>query len=114
MRQLFRVFIPASLIGLILSEFTLVFLCYLAGTWLVGRFINPNLDLNSFIFVEGGMFQIILVVGCIALGLYFQNLYSNIRITSVAFLLQQICLAIGFAFLAQAFLAYIRRADLSV
>jgi sugar transferase (PEP-CTERM system associated) len=114
MRQLFRVFIPASLIGLILSEFALVFLCYLAGTWLVGRFINPSLDLNSFIFVEGGMIQIVLVVACITLGLYFQNLYSDIRVQSVAFLFQQICLAIGFAFLAQAFLAYVRRADWSL
>src|SRR5580698_5378546 len=114
MRQLFRVFIPASLIGLILSEFTLVFLCYLAGTWLVSRFINPNLDLNSFIFVEGGMIQIILVVVCITLGLYFQDLYTDVRIKSLTLLIQQICLVIGLAFLAQALLAYVRRSEWSL
>src|ERR1039458_1341172 len=114
MRQLFRVFIPASLIGLILSEFTLVFLCYLAGTWLVGRFINPSLDLDSFIFVEGGMIQIILVVVCITLGLYFQDLYTDVRIKSVTLLVQHICLVIGLAFLAQAVLAYVRRSEWSL
>jgi sugar transferase (PEP-CTERM system associated) len=114
MRQLFRVFIPASLIGLILSEFALVFLCYLAGTWLVSRFINPALDLNSFILVEGGMIQIILVVVCITLGLYFQDLYTDIRIKSLTLLIQQICLVIGLAFLVQALLAYVRRADWSL
>jgi sugar transferase (PEP-CTERM system associated) len=114
MRQLFRVFIPASLIGLIVSEFTLVFLCYLAGTWLVSRFINPNLDLNSFIFVEGGMIQIILVVVCITLGLYFQDLYNDVRVKSPTLLIQQICLVIGLAFLAQAVLAYVRRSEWSL
>ena len=114
MRQLFRVFIPTSLIGLMLSEFILIFLCYFAGTWLVGRFLNPTLDLNAFIFDEGGMLQILLVIACIVLAIYFQNLYSNIRVKSVPLLVQQICLAIGFAFLAQAFLAYIRRADWSL
>src|SRR5580698_10508894 len=114
MRQLFRVFIPASLIGLILSEFTLVFLCYLAGTWLVGRFLNPTLDLNAFIFVEGGMLQVILVVVCITLGLYFQDLYTDVRIKSLTLLIQQICLVIGLAFLAQALLAYVRRSQWSL
>ena len=50
MRQLFKAFIPASLIGLIITELTLIFLCYLTGTWLVGRFLNPSLDLSAFFF----------------------------------------------------------------
>ena len=73
MRQLFRAFIPASLIGLIISEMTLIFLCYLAGTWLVGRFLNPSLDLSTFIFYEGGMIQILLVVGCLASAFIFRT-----------------------------------------
>jgi sugar transferase (PEP-CTERM system associated) len=114
MRQLFRVFIPASIVGLALSEFTLVFLCYLAGSWLVSHLINTNLDIYTFIFDEGGLAQIGVVVGCVALGLYFQNLYTDVRVKSLTLLLQQICLVIGLAFLVQAFLAYIRKADWSL
>ena len=114
MRQLFRVFIPASIIGLVLSEIILTFLCYLAGSWLVGRLLNPYLDIRTFIFDEGGLFQIGVVVACLVLGLYFQNLYSDVRVKSVALLVQQICLVIGLAFLVQALLAYARRADWSL
>jgi sugar transferase (PEP-CTERM system associated) len=114
MRQLFRAFIPASLIGLILSELVLIFCCYLAGSWLVGRLLNPYLDLHTFIFDEGGLIQIGVVVGCLALGLYFQDLYTNVRVKSLTLLVQQVCLVIGLAFLVQALLAYIRRSDWSL
>jgi sugar transferase (PEP-CTERM system associated) len=114
MRQLFRVFIPASIIGLALSEFALIFCCYLAGSWLVSRLLNPYLNMRTFIFDEGGLIQIGVVVGCLALGLYFQNLYTVVRVKSLTVLVQQVCLVIGLAFLFQAFLAYIRRADWSL
>ena len=114
MRQLFRVFIPASIIGLALSEFALIFCCYLAGSWLVGRLLNPYLNMRTFIFDEGGLLQIAVVVGCLALGLYFQDLYSNVRIKSLTLLIQQVCLVIGLAFLVQALLAYIRRSEWSL
>src|ERR1700733_9985424 len=109
MRQLFRVFIPGNLIGLIVSEISLIFLCYLAGSWLVGVFLNPYLVFNTFVFDEGGLGQILLVVACLTLGIYFQNLYTDIKVKSVTLLVQQVCLVIGLAFLVQAFLAYIRR-----
>jgi sugar transferase (PEP-CTERM system associated) len=114
MFQIFRVFIPASVIGLICSEFALIFFCYLAGTWLVSEFINPNLVLSSFVFDEGGLFQIAIVILCLVAGLYFQNLYSDFRITSISVLLQQLCLVIGFAFLIQALFAYARRPEWSL
>jgi sugar transferase (PEP-CTERM system associated) len=114
MRQLFRVFIPGNLVGLILSEISLIFLCYLAGSWLVGLLLNPYMVMNTFIFDEGGMIQILLVVGCLTLGLYFQNLYTNVRIKSVTLLVQQICLVIGLAFLVQALFAYARRPEWSL
>src|SRR5438874_11306254 len=113
MRQLFRAFIPASVVGLILSEFILIFLCFLAGSWLVGRFINPNLDLYAFLFYESGLFQIAVVVVCLTFGLYFQDLYSNVRVKSVTLLVQQTCVVIGLAFLIQAFFAYARRPEWS-
>jgi sugar transferase (PEP-CTERM system associated) len=114
MRQLFRVFIPASVVALAVTEVALIFLCYLGGAWLVSRFINPNLVVGAFLFVEGGLIQIAVVVLCLVLGLYFQNLYSNVRLKSVTLLIQQVCLVIGLAFLIQALFAYIRKPEWSL
>ncbi len=114
MRQLFRAFIPASIVGLVLSEITLIFLCYIAGSWLVMRFINPNLIVSTFLLYEGGLPQIAVVTLCLVAGLYFQNLYSNVRIKSSTLLVQQVCLVIGLAFLIQALFAYIRKPEWSL
>jgi len=54
------------------------------------------------------------VVGCIVIGIYFRNLYGRIWAKSTTLLVQQICLVIGLAFLIQALLAYIGRADWSL
>src|SRR6185312_932487 len=114
MRQLFKVFIPTSIVGLVLSETVLVFLCYLTGTWLVGRFVNPYLSMPVFLADEGGLAQIGIVVACLILGLYFQDLYSDIRVDSLRRLLQQTCLVIGSVLLVQAFFVYIRKPQLGL
>lgn len=114
MRQLFKVFIPGSLIFLILSEIALTLLCYVAGLWCVSEFLNPNMILGVYLTDEGGLTQVILAAGCIILGLYFQNLYSDIRVRSSTLLIQQTCLVIGLGFLVQALFAYIRRPGLSL
>jgi len=114
MRQLFRVFIPGSLVVLLLSEISLIFLCYLAGAWMLGAFLNPYMVFSVYLYVEGGLTQIAFVTVCLVFGLYFQNLYGNIRVKSVTLLWQQVCLDIGLAFLFQALLAYIRRPEWSL
>jgi sugar transferase (PEP-CTERM system associated) len=114
MRQLFRAFIPASILGLAISEAILLFLCYVAGQWLVIHFLNPYVDLSIYLFDEGGVSQILVVVICLMLGLYFQNLYSNVRVKSTTVLLQQVCLLVGLAFLLQALLAYARHPEWSL
>jgi len=114
MRQLFRVFIPGNLIVLILSEVVLTLLCYFAGLWLVSTFLNPSMVLSVYILDEGGLIQVMLAAGCLILGLYFQNLYSEIRVKSSALLVQQTCLVIGLGFLVQALFAYIRQPGLSL
>src|SRR6185437_9001635 len=63
---------------------------------------------------QGGILQISLVVTCLMLGLYFQNLYSNVRVTSTTVLLQQVCLLVGMAFLLQALFAYARHPEWSL
>ncbi len=109
MIQLFRVFIPVSVIGLLLSEFLLIFFCYACGAALVTTFINPEFDLVFFLLADGGIFRISAVVACIVAGLYFQNLYSRFRVKSFTVLMQQLCLVIGCAFLLQALLAYLKK-----
>jgi sugar transferase (PEP-CTERM system associated) len=114
MRQLFRIFIPAGVVGLIVSEVALLVLCYLAGMGLVGHFLNPTLDFSAFLFDEGGLGQIAVVVTCVVAGIYFQNLYAKVREHSTFVLLQQLSLAVGMAFLVQALFTYIRRPEWSL
>jgi sugar transferase (PEP-CTERM system associated) len=108
MTQLFRAFIPVSVIGLLLSEFLLIFLCYICGAILVTSFINPEFDTIIFLLGESGILRIAAVVACVVAGLYFQDLYSKFRVKSFTMLIQQLCLVIGCAFLFQALLAYLK------
>ena len=71
MIQLFRVFIPVSVIGLLISEFLLIFICYAFGAALLSPFINPEFDLGFFLLNDGGIFRISAVVACIVTALYF-------------------------------------------
>jgi len=105
MIKIFRVFIPAGVIGLILSELLLIYLCYLAGSALITPLINSDFSLRIFFGEDSGFIRISIAVLCIVAGLYFQDLYSHFRIKTVTVLVQQICLVIGGSFLVQAFLS---------
>ncbi|MEP6714087.1 MAG: sugar transferase [Terriglobia bacterium] len=107
MIQLFRV--PVSVIGLLISEFLLIFICYASGAALVTIFINPEFDLVFFLLNDGGILRISAVVACIVTALYFQNLYAQFRVKSFTVLVQQLCLVIGCAFLLQSLLAYLKK-----
>ncbi len=111
MVRLFRVFIPASVIGLLATEFLLILACYICGTFLVYALITTEFDPQFFLMADNGLLRILFVVVCIMLGLYFHDLYTQFRIKSKILLLQQLCLVVGIAFLTQAFLSYIRRPD---
>jgi sugar transferase (PEP-CTERM system associated) len=111
MIQIFRVFIPASVIGLILSEVALILACYILGSWLAGILLSSDFSLTFFLIYDDGWVKILVVVVCIVAGLYFQDLYSHFRVKSVVVLIQQLCLVVGFAFLFQALLSYLRLSD---
>ena len=114
MIRLFKVFIPTSVLGLLFSEFVLIFLCYIAATFILG-FIAPfDFDPTLFLFTEGGFFRIGIVVGSIMAGIYFHNLYGQLRIRSRIQLIEQLCLIVGIACFTQAFLVYIKRPDWAV
>src|SRR5260370_24738306 len=106
MVRVFRVFVPTSVLALLISEFILIFSCYMAG----GFFIlerGPAVYLVD----EGGLWRIAAVVGCVMVGIYFHDLYTQFRIRSRIVLFQQVCLVVGIAFLTQALFTYIKRPE---
>ncbi len=103
MIRIFRVFIPASVLALLVSEAVLIFCCYVLASFLV-----LDTDPGLFLLYEGGFGRIAIVVACVMLGIYFHDLYTRFRIKSRTLLLQQLCLVLGIAFLTQALLSYLK------
>ena len=101
MIRLFRVSIPSSVLALFVLETILLAFCYAT----VAHFVLDE-DTAFYFFYDGGWRSIMLVVGTIQLGLYFQDLYDHLRPTSRIYLGQQVSLVLGGAFLLQAVLGY--------
>jgi sugar transferase (PEP-CTERM system associated) len=99
--RLFRVFIPASVVALLISEIILILGCYVLGIFLLGQ------DPAFFLFDLGNYWKLLIVTATIILGLYFQDLYGDLRITANILLIQQVCLAVGLSLLISAFVGYI-------
>jgi sugar transferase (PEP-CTERM system associated) len=99
--RLFRVFIPASVVALLISEIIIILGSYLLSLLILG------VDLSFYLFGENNYWKLLVVAGCIVLVLYFQDLYADLRITSRILLVQQVCLAVGCALLIMALLGYV-------
>jgi sugar transferase (PEP-CTERM system associated) len=108
MLGMFRVFIPAGTVAVLLCELLLIVSAFTLACYLVLPF-----DPTIFLFVDGGLQRILIVIATIVIGLHFNDLYSRIRVNSRIILAQQLCLVIGVCFLVQGFLAYLD-ADLRV
>ncbi len=102
MIRLFRVFIPASVVALLISEVVLVLGCYVASLLILG------IDPAFYLFGENNYWKLLVITGLIILLLYFQDLYATLRITSRVVLVQQVCLAVGCALLLMAFVGYLK------
>lgn len=102
MIRLFRVFIPASVLGLLVSEALLAAACYVLAFVLV-----EDGNVEMYYLYEGGLERTAVVVGSLLLAAYFNDLYDDLRVISRLRLVQQFCLVAGLAFLAQALVAYI-------
>ena len=114
MIRLFKVFIPTSVIGLLFSEFILIFACYIGAT-LSATFFLADLDFDPYAFLlEGGTFRLGIVVASIMAGIYFHNLYGQVRILSRIQLIEQLCLIVGIACFTQALFVYIKRPEWAV
>jgi len=104
MIRLFRVFVPVGTLILLLSEIMLIFSAFILATYII-----LDVDPKIYLLYEGGLISITLVLLSILVGLYLHDLYSEIFVKSRIALLQQLCLVIGIAFLAQGFIAYLSR-----
>jgi exopolysaccharide biosynthesis polyprenyl glycosylphosphotransferase len=100
--RLFRVFIPASVVALLLSEVVLVLICYALCS-----LFTTYLDPWTYLVTERNFWKVLLVAGLIILGMYFQDLYAELRVISRILLVQQVCLSVGSALLVMAFLGYL-------
>ncbi len=102
MIRLFRVFVPTSVIALLISEVVLIFSCFIIASYIV-----LDSDPEVFLLYDGGLQKMSLVVLSMMLGLYFQDLYTDLRVRSKIALLQQLCLVVGIVFFLQALLTYV-------
>jgi lipopolysaccharide/colanic/teichoic acid biosynthesis glycosyltransferase len=101
MIRIFRVLVPAGVLALFLSELLLLFACYAAAAY-----ADPDVDGDIFLIDESGLLRIGAVVALTILGLYFHNLYGDLRIPNRTRLLQQLCFITGIVFLSQALIGY--------
>jgi sugar transferase (PEP-CTERM system associated) len=105
MIRLFKVFFPTRALVLLISEAALIYASYIAAAFIVLDY--PDIALAQ----ENGWTRIAIVVISMIAGLYFQDLYSQIRVRSRTVLCLQFCSVIGFAFFVQALLEYAHLAD---
>jgi sugar transferase (PEP-CTERM system associated) len=109
MIRIFKVFVPTSVIALLLSETVLIFACYV-----IASFFVLDVDPQIFLLYDNGLWRIGIVVLCLMTGIYFHDLYTQFRIKSRIVLVQQLCLVVGIAFLTQALLSYLKLQEWSL
>jgi sugar transferase (PEP-CTERM system associated) len=107
MVKIFKVFVPVSVIALLVFETAILYGCYVAGVYLAGWLFEGPLFAEDFLLNDNGLLRLGLVVATIVLGLYFNDLYESFQISSRIQLIQQVCLSVGVAFLTQAFIGYL-------
>jgi len=100
--RLFKVYFPARVVSLLISEIAIVFGCYFAAA----NFSTESP--NQFLFADAGLYRIGFATLCIIGGFYLNNLYSQLRVRSKASLLQQVCFVLGITFLIQSLLDYLK------
>ena len=105
MIRLFRVFVPATALTLLISEALLIL-----GAYIFAAYMVLQVDPTAYLLYDGGMVSTLFVLASILVALYLQDLYSDIYVKSSIVLLQQLCLAAGSALLIQGLASYVNRA----
>jgi sugar transferase (PEP-CTERM system associated) len=107
MVKIFKVFVPVSVLVLLVCETAILYGCYVAGVYLAQAMFEGPLFAAGFLWDDNGFVRILIAVATIMLGLYFNDLYESFQIRSRIQLIQQVCLAVGVAFFTQAFMGYL-------
>src|SRR5262245_50585575 len=102
MIRLFRIAVPGSVFALLVTETLLLFACFLLPLFWV---VEEPLDI--YFADEWTLAPIVFVVVMIQLGMYFSDLYENVRHRSTSLFMQQICLILGVSLLLQSLLSYV-------
>jgi len=102
MIRIFRVFIPVSVIILLLSEGLITIGSFTLAAWL-------NTDPLVYFRERNGLLNVAVVVLTMIMGMYLHDLYSDIYVNSHILLLQQLSFVMGAAFLIQAGINYVDR-----
>ncbi len=102
MIRLFRVFIPVATVTLLISEVLLITMAFVLTAYAILDF-----DPTVYLLYEGGLVKVLTVVFCVISGLHLQDLYSNVRVQSRVQLAQELCMALGAAFLMQGVISYL-------
>ena len=95
--------VPARISTLFASEVILLYACFVAPVYADADLGDPSL----FLLYESGYFRIAIVVGFVVLGLFFKNLYAEVRIAGRLVLFQNLCVVFGLVFIAQGLLGYL-------
>src|ERR1051325_2004625 len=96
MIRLFRVFVPVGAVTLLLSEILLV-----SAAFTLSTYIFLPVDPTNYLLYEGGLLNLVLLVGGVRIGLCLQGLYSELYIPSKIALTAQLMYVTGAAFLMQ-------------
>src|SRR5690242_19347629 len=102
MIRIFRLFIPVGTLTLLLSEIVIV-----PSAFLLAAYFFLSVDPTNYLLYDGGLFNILIILACVLMGMHFQDLYSEIYVKSKVVLVQQILFMMGAAFLLQSATSYL-------
>jgi len=96
MIRLFRIFIPVSTFTLVLADFFLTCLSYIAASYLMFE-----VDPTDYLLYDNGMLAIMVVTTIFLMGAYFNGMYSELYVKSKINLLYQLSLITGLTFVVE-------------
>lgn len=102
MSRLFRVYVPTSTLVLAVFE-TLVII----GSFLLSIYLLTETDFTDYLTDNLKLISLALITVSILAGMFFQGLYSQVRVIYRLLLAQQLLMSVGIAFLLQALLSVI-------
>jgi sugar transferase (PEP-CTERM system associated) len=102
MVRLFRVSVPATVLGLLLSELTLLLGCYIfACYW------ELKSDAHSYLSDSNGIASSAALTLAFVFGAYLSDLYAQLRVRSNVVLLSRVMTILGSALICEALIGYI-------